>query len=461
MNINSVTNSYAVQNYANQTARTASASKTKSPEKNSDKASVNECSGQNAQYSLSEKEATTFPIASPIQRLVKYTKVIDEHYAKVNSENKRFANPSQHINDKYFNTKSPYYIKGLSQREREICADSERRVLNGGSAAVNSYDPVIQKTFGGGIMDNSEWNEEVRSGINDSINQLFAENGIVIPEDADLRLRVDPYEYKIHASGVDDALAKQIEDVLNRGKNGAYLYEHIYWCDPAKNGFEQPSQYLYDTANQEKAVMWHLVNDLTGYDIRKLENKDGTIYTPDGQDLWDVMTKAYQKKLETGEMAGVSLQSFYKDYQIFAKEGWDKEDEKGLSIGYKNGSLYDIDTKYGYGSGQNEWLQKMKEKDNQFWSNYQRNKEKETGHSGTDVNTPNALNFETEQENSSGIANILLEKQKQKEALLSEPTSDYINMINYLFKEGNITRLTDEILSLPGNKGMNRFDVRA
>ena len=132
-----------------------------------------------------------------------------------------------------------------------------------------------------GIMSDEEWNDEVRCGMNDSINRLFAENGIDIPEGADLRLRVDPYEYKIHADGVDGVLARQIEEVLNRGNNGRYLYEHLRWCNPANNGFEQPRQYLYDTAYQEKAVMWHFVNDMTGLDMRELENRDGVIYTPD------------------------------------------------------------------------------------------------------------------------------------------------------------------------------------
>lgn len=41
--------------------------------------------------------------------------------------------------------------------------------------------------------------------------------------------------------------------------------------------------------------MWDLINDLTGYDVRTLENRDGIIYTPDGLNLWDVMTKSFEK----------------------------------------------------------------------------------------------------------------------------------------------------------------------
>ena len=37
------------------------------------------------------------------------------------------------------------------------------------------------------------------------------------------------------------------------------------------------------------------------------------------------------------------------------------ETEIGLAIGYKNGSLYDLDTEYGYGPGQTQWLDNKKE----------------------------------------------------------------------------------------------------
>ena len=51
--------------------------------------------------------------------------VLREHYSKANEENKKFASPEQHITDKYFNKNSPYYVKGLTQKEHEICATQE------------------------------------------------------------------------------------------------------------------------------------------------------------------------------------------------------------------------------------------------------------------------------------------------------------------------------------------------
>jgi hypothetical protein len=49
-------------------------------------------------------------------------KMLDEHYAKMNEENKMFANPYAHSSEKYFDIGSPYYIQGLTQKEREIAS---------------------------------------------------------------------------------------------------------------------------------------------------------------------------------------------------------------------------------------------------------------------------------------------------------------------------------------------------
>ena len=204
-----------------------------------------------------EKDQTTFPAFNALSKLEKYFEVLREHYSKVNEENKKFASPEQHITDKYFNKNSPYYVKGLTQKEREICATQEQRVLLGMQPDLCSDDPVIREKFGGCniFVEDMDWNQEIRGRMNDAINQAFKENGIVIPKDADLRLTVDPYDFFIHASGVDEELAKRIEAALNQGRNGYYLYEHISFCDPVNYGVEEPLQYI--SGDKEKMVVYH------------------------------------------------------------------------------------------------------------------------------------------------------------------------------------------------------------
>lgn len=460
MSTNPITNTVAqsYSNYASNTKTAVSSRVEKSTGTQKKSTSTYENADRTASNNQVLNNETTFPISSVIQSLAEYTKVVNEHYERVNEENKKFANPAGHIYDKYYNKNSPYYIKNLTKKEREICATAERQVLNGLRPSVNSYDPIIQKTFGGGMMSDAEWNADVRKRMNESINQLLEENGISLSEDTDLRLRVDPYEYKIHVSGVDETLAKRIEDILNKGKNGAYLYEHIELCNPKYNGFKQPKQYLWDTAVQEKAVIWHFVNDLTGYDIRKLENKNGIIYTPDGSNLWDVVKEEYGKRFVDADTTGVSLQSVYEDYQIYVKEGWAKEEERGLTIGYRNGFLYDIDTEYGYGPGQDEWLKNLIEQDRQYWESYQRSRETELRNEGTFVETEA---FAEKLGKTGNLSNSILEKYNHNTMLISPTGIDWTSLIRSLAQEGKGAALTDVILRLSRNYERKGFDAKA
>lgn len=56
-----------------------------------------------------------------------------------------FSNPEGHINDKYYNKNSPYYIKDLTQRERVCCYNAEMTVLDGRSPAMNPTTLLYRK----------------------------------------------------------------------------------------------------------------------------------------------------------------------------------------------------------------------------------------------------------------------------------------------------------------------------
>lgn len=315
---------------------------------------------------------TTFPEFNPVKQLAKYAKVVKAHYSKVNEENKRFDDPEQHIWKKYNDRSYKHYVKGLTEMERDICYNQEMDVYAGKEPNVNHYDPVMQENFGGHnvFKRDMDYNVDMRNEINESINQLFKENGIVIPEGADLRLTVDPYDLKIHASGVDEELAGKIENALNKGKNGYNLYSHLLYSNPANLGAPEPPQYT--SGGEWKASTYRIVKGLTGYDLRELENKDGKFITPDGRDVWDVVREEYQKLCEkegVSSIPGLDIGGLdYEKYKILAQTGWENSPDKDLSIGYQDGSLYDIDTEHGYGPGQTGWLDQINER---FWTRHE------------------------------------------------------------------------------------------
>lgn len=154
-------------------------------------------------------------------------------------------------------------------------------------------------------------------------------------------------------------MAGRIEAALNQGKNGYNLYQHIYSCNLQNYNETPPDQYLQ--GDREKMVLYHFVDKLTGLDLRKLENRDGKYYTPDGEELWSALEKKYADLVAENKADAFGLGEYKAAYDRIAKNGWDKSTDCNLSLDYKNGYLCDIDMEHGYGQGQTEWQDRVRE----------------------------------------------------------------------------------------------------
>ncbi len=135
-------------------------------------------------------------------------------------------------------------------------------------------------------------------------------------------------------------LAAEIESALNYGENGHSLYSHISYCNQSNMGQQESGQYVQ--GGQAKAAVYHMVKQLTDYDLRTLENKNGRFYTPDGSDLWEVLSNRYKEMAENGEAGSFRLENYYDHYRRIAKEGWSRGTDANLTIVYQNGTLYDM-----------------------------------------------------------------------------------------------------------------------
>lgn len=409
------------------------------------------------------EDKTTFPDCNPVNILVEYVKKINKHYEEVNEENKKYANPEQHIRDKYYNKKSPYYIKGLTNDEREVCVKNEINVLNG-QQVYKPYDPTDMENFGpkSTLVERMEYNQEVRNDINESVNNLFREYGITIPEDAEFRLTVDPYDYYIHAEGVDEELAERIEAALNQGKNGYNLYQHIYMCNPQNYNETPPYQYLQ--GDREKMVLYHFVDKLTGLDIRELENRDGKFYTPDGQELWSVLSEKYAELVAENKADAASLGEYRAAYDRIAKDGWDKSTDCNLSLDYKNGCLYDIDMVHGYGPGQTEWQSRVRE----WYDGVKAEDEKQRQETLLrEANEPSLKDLLIQDDDTPNVWEQVFGKgrtggESVDFADLVRPETDAVQkLLDEIWKERKITPLTNKIISLEeGKRSIQGFDYR-
>ena len=163
-----------------------------------------------------------------------HSNTIREHYAEEHEENLTYDDPAVHIWNKYKNPDSPDFHSDLSEDERAWAYDQELDLLGGGKHLQLS-NPFAFASAGGPPTLTSvamQANQACREQIDQSIQDLFTQNGIDLPADTSFRLTVDQ-DYTIHVTGLEDEeQATAIEQALNCGDNGKNLYNHLKLTTP-------------------------------------------------------------------------------------------------------------------------------------------------------------------------------------------------------------------------------------
>ena len=138
----------------------------------------------------------------------------------------------------------------------------------------------------------------------------------------------------------------QIEKLLNEGDNAKNIWTHAWICM-----HDSDNEIVNSQANRTKAnqySLWHEVYETTGYDARNATYRNGTFIAEDGTDLLAL----FKEKAKNG--AGYELYS--NRWLEYAKNGWKKENDLVLKIGFDSSGLYDIGQERGYGATQNMWM---------------------------------------------------------------------------------------------------------
>ena len=272
-------------------------------------------------------------------------KILDEKYEKINEQNKRFKDPQSHIYDKYRNPYSSYFRSDLTKVEREAAYTMEMswaRNNKGGQYDFNDaifrnekrYDPT-QESVEKKLLN--------RQKVNEQLQALFSTNGLNIPKNANLTFTIDPNHFKLVVSGTtDETLAKQIEDILNTSNNTRELFFHIM-----KSRNDDSTQFTPNSL-----AKFHLVNQIktvTGYNLKDLSIVNGHFVTDTGANIFDIYKEELLKNPYTAENARIAASHYGAQLFDLAKNGYDSIPDLVLSIGYENGSLYDIGQKVNYG----------------------------------------------------------------------------------------------------------------
>lgn len=272
-------------------------------------------------------------------------KILDEKYEKINEQNKRFKDPQSHIYDKYRNPYSSYFRSDLTKVEREAAYTMEMswaRNNKGGQYDFNDaifrnenrYDPT-QESVEKKLLN--------RQKVNEQLQALFSTNGLNIPKNANLTFTIDPNHFKLVVSGsTDESMINQIEDILNTSNNTRELFFHIM-----KSRNDDSTQFTPDSL-----AKFHLVNQIktvTGYNLKDLSIVNGQFVTDTGANIFDIYKEELLKNPYTAENARIAASHYGAQLFDLAKNGYDSIPDLVLSIGYENGSLYDIGQKVNYG----------------------------------------------------------------------------------------------------------------
>jgi hypothetical protein len=288
-------------------------------------------------------------------------KKMSEYYMKEVEKDNQFENPYNHIFDKYENPSSPYYIEGLTKKERDAASQNEFNFQRWGKDNGNLMlkDDPIFKSMGfvsGGIIEDAERKAFDREKVNTQFQSLLDKYNISIPQDTKLSFTIDPNTLKATVSGTDDeTLAKSVEDVINTADNATELFYHISSSVSDDSTQYTPRQY-------SKFNLTKQIKDVTGYSLKDLEIKDGKFMTPDGIDVAEIYTKKINENPKMSDYYKMmSIGSNVADLKKLAKDGFDSVPDLVLSIAYQNGSFYDVKQSENFGTEKSGWIKDWKQ----------------------------------------------------------------------------------------------------
>ena len=217
---------------------------------------------------------------------------LTEKYSRLAAEAKTHSHPENYIHSKYFDKSSNYYETNLTDTERRIAYNYEMQMCRTGKInGVNYQDSLFRGIEVDGDSVDSDKIQFERALVNAQISNILKQAGVdtsSITEDC--TFTVDPYSYEITVDGVEEETKALMQNALNVGDNGKNLYKHIYYC-ATQDGCDSAQ---ITKESKMKYEAYHQVYKYTGYELDKLEEKNGTYYTESGENILDLVDKAVE-----------------------------------------------------------------------------------------------------------------------------------------------------------------------
>lgn len=269
------------------------------------------------------------------ERYKAFEKLEDTYYAMGVRNRAKYTTVSQvyaALSEKY----SSDYYKQFSELEVTAMYDNELEMtlfgcLGGGG---NVDDPHLK----GEVRDVTEKqaHEYNRKTINMQLCNIFRNAGIdsAMLSKYNMTFSIDPYNYSLKVSGVDDAgLTAMLEKSLNKDNNSRELFYHIMHSNRAS--ISDNAKAKYHTLNSFVSV--------TGQDPRQYRQTESGLVNGRGENILDV----YREALKTfdavpAEFKGDAYRVFEENIKKLLAEDFYHIPDLNLSIGYKDGMLQDL-----------------------------------------------------------------------------------------------------------------------
>ncbi len=269
------------------------------------------------------------------ERYKAFEKLEDTYYAMGVRNRAKYTTVSQvyaALSEKY----SSDYYKQFSELEVTAMYDNELEMtlfgcLGGGG---NLDDPHLK----GEVRDVTEKqaHEYNRKTINMQLCNIFGNAGIdsTMLSKYNMTFSIDPYDYSLKVSGVDDAgLTAMLEKLLNKDHNARELFYHIMHSNRAS--ISDYAKAKYHTLNSFASV--------TGQDPRQYRQTEAGLVNDRGENILDI----YREALKTSDAVpaqfkGTAYNVFEENIKKLLAEGFYRIPDLNLSIGYKDGMLQDL-----------------------------------------------------------------------------------------------------------------------
>lgn len=178
--------------------------------------------------------------------------------------------------------------------------------------------------------------------------------------------------------------------------------------------------------------------------------------------MWEVLKDKYDKLAADGNADVSTLMRYEAAYRRVATAGWDGTTDYNLTIGYKDGYLYDLDTSYGYGPGQTAWQDRVRNWYEGVQKEYFREREEELKR---EENIPSKFEMavkETEDYMRETFGERSVFGSQRAEVQLGSKLPVFLEVLERLKKEGMIVPLTNRILNLrEESRKFQGFDFKA